>query len=266
VFQLKINVYFCTKIGIFFELNKLVVISDLGEGSLEVSKLKSEILNSELQVDIIELSHSIPKGDTVQASFFLSHNKDYFPSGTVFYIPVGLSGQDNKLVLIEHDEHIFIGPDNGVLSLIVGNTTSQYFGLRIGVGIISGIKEVLMKGLENDSFIDTNHVIRKMLPQIQKNEKALQAYIHFVDHFGNIYIKISKNELNEWLQGAQFILRLRRDEKLNKINKQISEVGSGDTFAIFSEDEKFIIAGNNMGDGSKLMGLNVLDKVIFEKV
>ena len=91
------------------------------------------------------------------------------------------------------------------------------------------------------------------------------AYVHFVDHFGNLYINISKQELDDWLEGSDFTLRLRRDERLSNIVKQINDVGSGDAFAVFSEDERFLIAGNNMGDGSALMGLKVLDKVIFEK-
>lgn len=247
-------------------MKTLVLISDYGHGSFELAKLKSQLVNAVKGVNLIELSNNIPMGDTVQAAFLLNRNIGFYPADTVFYIAVGLSSKEHDLVMQELDGSFFIAPDNGLLSLALGNNVNQYYSLKSSEAINDAVLDFLQNGLKNNSFEPNNNVERKILPQIQKNERALQAYIQFIDSFGNLYIKISKHELDEWLQGDSFILRLRRDERLQKINTKISEVGSGNAFAVFSDDTEYLIAGNNMGNGSRLMGLKVLDKVIFEKL
>lgn len=263
--QLKFNVYFCTKIVIFFELNKLVIISDLGDGSFELALLKSQLNGHSSSLEIIELSHQIPIGGIVQAAFLTKNCYQFYQKGTVFYLAVGLPVKGKGWVMLEVNQSFFVAPDNGILHLIFGDQVQRISKLKESITIHHAL-EVLLQGESSNGIFETLlQIERKILPQIQKTERSLLAYVHFVDHFGNLYINISKQELDDWLEGSDFTLRLRRDERLSNIVKQINDVGSGDAFAVFSEDERFLIAGNNMGDGSALMGLKVLDKVIFEK-
>lgn len=247
-------------------MKKLVVISDLGDGSLHLAMLKAQICSVDLQVDIVELTHQIPLGDKVQAAFFLKNTYSLFPPGTVFYLCVGLPlrGLD-KIVITQYENKLIIHPDNGVVHLGFPSLQANHYEVAKGVSLMS-----LLLGLwEGESYLTglnkLNQVAARILPQNQHTDSMMQTYILHVDHFGNVYIGLSKTELQEWLQGKSFLLRLRRDEKLSKIHESMADVEGGNVFAVYSENREFIIAGSNMGNGSELMGLKVLDKVIIEK-
>ena len=68
---------------------------------------------------VIDLVHSIPAFDVVQAAFRLRQAYPYFPKGTVHVAVVdpGVGG-DRRIVAMESGGHLFLAPDNGTLAVI----------------------------------------------------------------------------------------------------------------------------------------------------
>jgi S-adenosylmethionine hydrolase len=83
-----------------------------------VGVMKGVILGIAPQATIVDITHSIPPFQILQAAFEIDPWL-YFPKGTIHVVIVdpGVGGERRPL-LVEASGHSFIGPDNGVFSLI----------------------------------------------------------------------------------------------------------------------------------------------------
>lgn len=66
---------------------------------------------------VVDLAHSIPPFQLTQAAFVLLHGYAHFPPGTVHIC--GLMTETRQLpLLVHHDKHFFLLPDNGLVGML----------------------------------------------------------------------------------------------------------------------------------------------------
>ena len=101
--------------------------------------MKGVILSICPHARIVDISHEIPKFNVRYGAFILKQAAPYFPEGTIHVavIDPGVGTKRYPLV-IETKRYIFIGPDNGVLTLAAAN---------------DGIKQVVKIANEKYTFI-----------------------------------------------------------------------------------------------------------------
>ena len=97
----------------------ITFISDFGDGDYYVPAVKAKMLSINPQLNIIDISHKIDTYDIAHAAFILRAVFKDFPKGTVHLVALnGTSNMTDGFIGIKLEEHIFIGPNNGVLSLL----------------------------------------------------------------------------------------------------------------------------------------------------
>lgn len=98
----------------------ITLTTDFGTKDHYVGAMKGVILGINPDVSVIDITHEIGKYNVTEAALKLSNFYSYFPRGTVHVVVVdpGVGGPRKPLAL-ESDGHYFIGPDNGVFSLIL---------------------------------------------------------------------------------------------------------------------------------------------------
>lgn len=70
--------------------------------------------------DVIDLCHAIPPGDVATAAFLLERSWATFPAGSVHVAVVDPGvGTARALLLVEARGHVFLAPDNGLLTRLI---------------------------------------------------------------------------------------------------------------------------------------------------
>jgi len=97
----------------------ITLTTDFGDKDGYAGVMKGVILGIDPRAVIVDITHQIDPQDLVQAAFSIRSSFRYFPSGTVHVVVVDPGvGTGRAVVAFELAGHIFLGPDNGVFSLV----------------------------------------------------------------------------------------------------------------------------------------------------
>lgn len=95
----------------------ITITTDFGHKGPFAAVMKGVILKRFREATVIDLAHDIPAHWPPEAGFWISRSYQYFPPGSVHIAIVDPGvGTDRNIVIVEHDEHIFLAPDNGLLA------------------------------------------------------------------------------------------------------------------------------------------------------
>lgn len=95
----------------------ITITTDFGHKGPFAAVMKGVIYARFPAARIIDLAHDIPAQWPPEAGFWVSRAYPYFPTGSVHLAIVDPGvGTERDILLIEHDRHYFIAPDNGLLA------------------------------------------------------------------------------------------------------------------------------------------------------
>ena len=101
----------------------ITITTDFGHKGPFVAVMKGVILTRFRQAGLIDLAHDIPVHWPPEAGFWISRSYQYFPAGTVHLAVVDPGvGTERDILIIEHDHHTFLAPDNGLLATLLGSS------------------------------------------------------------------------------------------------------------------------------------------------
>lgn len=115
--------------------NSLITLTtDFGTADYFVAAMKGVILSLAPRARIVDITHQITPYDINEAGFVIAESWRWFPKGTVHVVVVDPGvGSARRPILVEAGGHFFIGPDNGVFTMI-------YTGTKHKVRVISNSK------------------------------------------------------------------------------------------------------------------------------
>jgi len=95
----------------------ITITTDFGHKGPFVGVMKGVILSRFRDARIIDLTHDIPAQWPPEAGFWVRRSYRWFPAGTVHLAIVDPGvGTERDILLVEHDHHYFMAPDNGLLA------------------------------------------------------------------------------------------------------------------------------------------------------
>lgn len=95
----------------------ITMTTDFGHKGPFAAVMRGVILTRYPQAQVVDLAHDIPPQWPPEAGFWISHAYKYFPRGTVHMAIVDPGvGTEREILVAEHDGHVFIAPDNGLLA------------------------------------------------------------------------------------------------------------------------------------------------------
>lgn len=104
----------------------ITLLTDFGTQDGYVGAMKGVILCEAPDAAIVDLTHDIPPQDVLAGAFALAQAAPYFPSGTVHVAVVDPGvGTERRALVAEHGGHIYIGPDNGLFTLVLSHVLGQ---------------------------------------------------------------------------------------------------------------------------------------------
>ena len=120
----------------------ITITTDFGHKGPFAAVMKGVILDRFPAARIVDLIHEIPPQWPPEAGFWVNLCYRYFPRGTVHLAIVDPGvGTGRDILIVEHDGHWFMAPDNGLLARMLDTAEdAKVFKLepdapaRLGVG------------------------------------------------------------------------------------------------------------------------------------
>lgn len=181
----------------------IVILTDFGDKDYYVGILKGVIRSIAPETEILDLCHGIPQGDIRAAGFALQASYRYFPARTIFLCVVdpGVGGP-RRPIIVNTEQHLFVGPDNGIFSGIYENeetytvyeiTADHYFRKPVsrtfhGRDIFAPVAAWLSKFIEIWKFGEAiqNPIRWEKLILRRTGEREFQGHVVYIDAFGNM--------------------------------------------------------------------------------
>jgi S-adenosyl-L-methionine hydrolase (adenosine-forming) len=270
---------FLTAFGITFfpmalpRMPIITLLTDYGTKDHFVASMKAVILSISPQVQIVDISHDVPAHDILEAGFVLRSCFSYFPTRTIHVVVVDPTvGSPRKAIVVATDNHYFVAPDNGVLSLIydaepvttVVEIAAEHLMLPEisktfhGRDIFAPAAAWLARGTDMLNFGDTITEYTKLtLPKAKlTTEGKLKGSVLHVDRFGNLITNISRQDLDaarEKIPGNTFKVTIGKQE-IDGLKNYFAEGQKGEIVALFGSTNLLEIA-QNQGSASRTLGV-----------
>ncbi len=238
----------------------ITLLTDFGTKDHYVASMKGVILNINPQCSLVDITHEVIPQDVQGGALILAHTFSYFPKGTVHLCVVDPGvGSPRKPVLVATQNYFFVGPDNGLFSLmmrrervkqVVVLTREEYFLPKVsttfhGRDIFAPVAAHLSLGVKPNAFGYETRLLKTLEigNPIIKDGKLSGAILH-VDAFGNLISNIDGEKLFQFIRGRPFVIRagrkiireLKRGYWEGKRGEPIALIGSGGFLEISVRD------------------------------
>ena len=196
----------------------ITITTDFGNYDEYVGIMKGVILSLNPSAVIVDITHHIDPQDIVQAAYTIYSSYRYFPKGTVHVVVVDPTvGSDRKIIALKIADHIFLAPDNGVLSLLIKKNegkinsiasidNTSYFLDPVsrtfhGRDIFAPVSAHLSMGVSTKKLgtpIAQKHLICLSIhePYFSDNGELVGTIVS-IDHFGNLIININLDDIEK---------------------------------------------------------------------
>ena len=105
----------------------ITLLTDFGLKDPYVGIIKGVILSINPDVRIIDITHDVEPQDIREGAFLLKEYYQYFPRGSIHLAIVDPTvGSKRRALMLNKDGHVFVGPDNGIFSLLIESDTESY--------------------------------------------------------------------------------------------------------------------------------------------
>ena len=97
----------------------IALLTDFGLEDSYVAQLKAVLYAAAPHAHLSDITHLIPPGDILSATYHLEASYTYFPQETVFLCVVDPGvGTDRDIVAVQACNRYFVGPDNGLFGFL----------------------------------------------------------------------------------------------------------------------------------------------------
>lgn len=190
----------------------ITLTTDFGHKDPLSGVMKGVILNINPSVNIVDITHGITSFDVKEAALTIGASYIQFPPRTIHVVVTDPGvGSARRSILVETENYYFIGPDNGVFSVIYDSeycevihlTADHYFLPRVsatfhGRDIFAPVAAWLSRGIQASKFGELiTDFVRLHLPVPSMPSKTtMEGEIILIDHFGNAITNIRASDID----------------------------------------------------------------------
>jgi S-adenosylmethionine hydrolase len=237
----------------------ITLLTDFGTKDHYVASMKGVILSINPQCTLIDITHQVRPQDIREGAFLLANTYSYFPKGTIHLSVVdpGVGGI-RKPILLVTPHHFFVGPDNGLFTLVTQRekvkkvivlTQQKYFLPKPsttfhGRDIFAPVAAHLSLGTQPNAFGYQTHSWVRIgfgKPVIRKG-KLLGEVLH-IDAFGNLVSNIGEKIFFRCTKGHPCVIWIGK-KKIHGLGKGYWEGKPGEPMAFFGSSGYLEISMN----------------------
>lgn len=240
----------------------IALLTDFGADSYYVAQMKGVLLGMNPQVTIVDITHSISPQNIRQAANVLNDCVPSFPDGTIFVTVVDPGvGTDRNILCVEYDERVFVGPDNGLLSVLLNGKTdfrirkvheslmetsrSNTFHGRDVMAPVAGRLSLLFAEESvsvDDLLVETGRLELFDVPSPSISENQIFGEFVYADSFGNLISNVSATLLAN-VSLTNCVVHFG-DETINSIDSNYAAKKRGQPLALIGSNGCLEVAVN----------------------
>ncbi len=274
-------------------MSLITLTTDFGTKDHFVGAVKGAIYSELPDARIVDITHQISPFSITETAYILKNSYKSFPDKSIHIIGVDSElSPENKHIALLLDNHYFICPDNGLISMIASEIKpTQIVEINIHDRIESSFP-VLDVFVQVACFIarggslgvigkeiQTYKEMTEIQPKINSNQTQITGSVIYIDNYGNVISNISKKLISEIGKGRDYKVTARR-YTFDKINNKYNDIINyainedrkhydGNKLAIFNSAGFLEIAIyrsnlNTVGSASSLLGLSYRDTITVE--
>src|SRR5271165_6775491 len=244
--------------------------TDFGLQDPFVGIMHGVVLNIHPETRIVDISNAVSSFDVLDGAWTIAQAYRFFPPRTVHVVVVDPGvGSSRRPILAETDDHVFVAPDNGVLSLIEAReprftvrhvTAERYFLQPVsqtfhGRDIFSPVAGWLSKGVAPADFgPEISDYVRLPFPPVEHvSANEVRGVIVRVDKFGNLITNLSELDIAALLVNTppSFSL-LIAGQTITRMCRSYAEGGEEEFFAIVGSSGYLEVAARQASAAEKL--------------
>jgi S-adenosyl-L-methionine hydrolase (adenosine-forming) len=228
----------------------ITLLTDFGTTDYYVAAMKGVILERNPSASIIDISHQIAAQDISSAAYVLFGAYPNFPAGTVHVVVVDPGvGSTRRPIVAKAGDHYFVGPDNGVFSLVFRHTDYAAFQITNpnllssnisntfhGRDIFAPIAAALSLGVTLPEIGSQLSTIQLLPEPAHISPTLIESRIIHIDHFGNCVTGINRAALSDANFPSSFSLEVGKTW-IRKLKRFYLETTA-------APDEPFLIWGS----------------------
>ena len=248
----------------------ITLTTDFGLQDHFVGTMKGVILEYAPDAHLVDISHSVQPFDVFDGALTIAQAYSYFPNRTVHMVIVDPGvGTARRPIVVTTEKHIFVAPDNGVLSLIldreerisVRHVTAEHYYLQPvsntfhGRDIFAPIAAYLAKGVDPDRLGDEiTDYVRFSAPKPKPiDEHTLRGVVLKVDRFGNLITNITPKDAPMIFDAEPHPFKIVLGKReITQMHTAYAEGAPGEVFGILGSMGFLEIAANR-GTAAKLL-------------
>lgn len=243
----------------------ITLLSDLGMKDIAVAAVKATLLRYVPDAELVDISHYAARDDAQQAAYLLQRACKSFEKGSVHIVLVDVfAGSSCRMLTAKKDGHFFIAPDNGILSLALGNqpenvrecfTYSKPFTFEKWIDDAGSVAATIQQGWVMP-YPKTALQNIPVLRSCQVTPLGIDCNILYIDRFKNVVLDISRKQFETITANRDFVIRTRNAQQITAINRHYNEVEEGRALCRFNSMGYMEIAINR-GNAASALGLDM---------
>jgi S-adenosylmethionine hydrolase len=210
-------------------MRHIALLTDFGTRDPYVASMKG-VIAARTDVPVVDLSHDVAPHDVFGAAWFLRTVERWWPHGTIFVAVIDPGvGTTRRILALEHEEKIFLAPDNGLLTFVasgrVRSVEDESLFLPKGSSTFHGRDRFapVVAAIANGFAVDRVGPVVTNIVMLDYTPGSIVA----IDRFGNAITDIEP-------PATPFALRLG-DRTIDRVTRNYEEGG----------DEPFLIVGSS---------------------
>jgi len=271
-------------------MNSIITLTtDFGLHDEYAGIMKGVILSRAPQANVIDLTHGISPQDIRQAAYIIHSAYPYFPTGTVHVVVVDPGvGTGRKIIVVHADDHLFVAPDNGVLTMIITDNRDRLTAYEItseelflkpvsqtfhGRDIMAPVAAALANGVSLCTIgreLRVDDLVIIPLPEIaiDRSSGTISGAVVHIDHFGNAMTNIPLAAMRNFFKTDQpfsdAVTVKIKNHTICGLQPSYATVAPGSPVAIFGS-RNYLELGVNGGNASELLDISIDDELLVLK-
>ncbi len=229
---------------------------------------------------VIDVTHGIAPQAVLQGALVLRNTTPYMPAGVhLAVVDPGVGGDRRAIALRTSDGRVFVGPDNGLLTLVADElgidaahelTAERYrlpdvshtFHAR---DVFAPAAAHLAAGVELAELgpsLDPAELVRVVVPDPELGRSQISATVLSVDRFGNIATNARRKHLDALglENGDQAEVRVALDRYYAVVAGTFADAPTGELI-LYEDSSALVTLAISLGDAARLTGAGAGDEL-----
>jgi S-adenosyl-L-methionine hydrolase (adenosine-forming) len=165
------------------------------------------------EVEVIDITHGIEPQGVLQGALVLANTLPYMPPGIHLAVVDPEVGAERKALVLQGDERVFVGPDNGLLLVAADKLGGVQAAVEIanrdyllepvsrtfhGRDVFAPVAAHLALGVPPAEFgppVELSALRRLDVPKPAVGDSRLRVTVLYVDRYGNVQVNATTEDL-----------------------------------------------------------------------